>query len=119
MASIRRLIDRSQRNEMLPGAISDRRGTDPIKLSTQCTVALVRKRLEEKTHGLIRFQLRQTRLVQHQTREWFRLRPSELAELLSALHNAADIALRERKNDGVVRRANRQQVLLRVLQIAF
>src|SRR3954467_8845315 len=119
MMSIGRLVDRSEGNEMLPAAFSNSRWTDPVKFSAQCAVALIGKRLEEKTYRLIRFQLGQTRLVQHQTRERLRVRPPELAKFLSALHNAADIALGERKNDGIIGRANRQQVLLGILQIPF
>src|SRR5207253_6891557 len=61
----------------------------------------------------------QAGLVQHQARERFGVGASKLAKLLPTLYNAADIALSQGNDDGVVGCANRQQALLRILEVTF
>src|SRR5438477_1402160 len=113
MMSIGRLVDRSEGNEMLPAAFSNSGWTDPIKLSAQCAVALIWKRLEEKPHRLIAFHLAQPQLVWLQPRERLRAGRPNWAKFLSAFTTTADMPLRAgtiaaTECPGIGRKARRQ-----------
>src|SRR5215216_2630253 len=112
-------IKRSECHKTGPFNTGNGRWTDPVDLSSDSPITLVRKSFEKVANPLCHSEPGESGFVHHHPSAWLRTFRRQLTEHLSLLNRTAYSSLIHGNDHAFVGTANRQQILLGIFQIFF
>src|SRR5882724_4676730 len=90
-----RSVQRRPARETLAFRRGDCCRADPFQFARDCSIALIRKSLEEKAHPLSGGKPRHARLLQQEAHARLTFGSGQLAKLAAMLHDPAGVAMRQ------------------------